>query len=105
VIARLAPLLEWMSDHIEEAFDVDELAQRAHMSPRTFARRFREQTGTTPLQWLMTVRIRRAQELLETTRCPIDDLVVIATFNEDMWAPSTLRHCVLTAGGVSTPRT
>ena len=37
------------------------------MSPRTYARRFRETTGTTPLQWLCAERVRRAQDLLENT--------------------------------------
>ncbi len=38
------------------------------MSIRTLSRRFREQTGTTPLQWLLRARVRRAQRLLETTK-------------------------------------
>ena len=70
----LAPLLEWMQRHIDEELDIDALARRAGMSARTFARRFREQTGTTPLQWLLTTRIRRAQELLETTRRSVDEI-------------------------------
>ena len=37
------------------------------MSPRTFARRFRDTVGTTPLQWLLTQRVVLAQRLLETT--------------------------------------
>jgi transcriptional regulator GlxA family with amidase domain len=41
------------------------------MSTRTLNRRFREQTGTTPLQWLHRARIRRAQHLLETTTHPV----------------------------------
>jgi transcriptional regulator GlxA family with amidase domain len=70
----LAPVLEWMGTHLNLEMDVESLAHRAHMSSRTFARRFREQTGTTPLQWLLTARVRRAQELLETNRRPIDDV-------------------------------
>jgi transcriptional regulator GlxA family with amidase domain len=42
------------------------------MSPRTFARRFRLATGTTPLQWLLRQRIALAQRLLETTGLPIE---------------------------------
>ena len=42
------------------------------MSPRTFARRFRETTGTTPLQWLCAERVRRAQDLLENTDDTVD---------------------------------
>ena len=83
----LAPLLEWICAHLDKEIDVDALARRAHMSPRTFARRFREQTGTTPLKWLLTVRVRRAQELLETTRRPIDDIALRSGFE----SPVTFR--------------
>ncbi len=62
----LAPLLDWMLAHLDRPLGVDALAAKANSSPRTFARRFRQQTGTTPLQWLLTARIRRAQEMLET---------------------------------------
>jgi transcriptional regulator GlxA family with amidase domain len=84
----LAPLLEWMSANLEKEIDVDALARRASMSPRTLARRFREQTGTTPLQWLLTVRVRRAQELLETTRRSIDEIAVRSGFE----SPVTFRE-------------
>lgn len=84
----LAPLLEWMSANLDKDIDVEALARRAHMSPRTFARRFREQTGTTPLQWLLTVRVRRAQELLETTRRSVDEIAVRCGFD----SPVTFRE-------------
>jgi transcriptional regulator GlxA family with amidase domain len=91
---RLAPLLEWMSKHLDEAIDVNALAGRARMSPRTFARRFREQTGTTPLQWLLTVRIRRAQELLETTRHPIDEIALRCGFDSPVTFRARFRRLV-----------
>jgi len=84
---RLAPLLEWMNKNLDQSIDVNALAERVRMSPRTFARRFREQTGTTPLQWLLTVRVRRAQELLETTRRSIDDIALRCGFD----SPVTFR--------------
>jgi len=77
----LAPLLEWMSGNLNKTMDLPSLARRARMSPRTFARRFREQTGTTPLQWVLTARVRRAQELLETSRRPIDDIAIRCGFD------------------------
>ena len=49
-----------------------EIAARAATSTRTLNRRFREQTGTTPLRWLQRTRIRRAQALLETTDHPVE---------------------------------
>ncbi len=78
--ASLAPLLDWISANAHRPLTVDELARQAATSPRTLARRFREQTGTTPLQWLITARVRRAQELLETTSLSIDRIAGAAGF-------------------------
>ena len=50
------------------------------MSPRTYARRFRETTGTTPLQWLCAERVRRAQELLESTDNTIERIAALCGF-------------------------
>jgi len=79
--ASLATLLDWMRENAHRSLSVDELAQQAAASPRTFARRFRAQTGTTPLQWLITARVRRAQELLETTHLSIDEIATVAGFD------------------------
>jgi AraC family transcriptional regulator, transcriptional activator FtrA len=68
----LGPVLEWMVEHLDEQLTVPQLARLAAMSPRTFARRFREVTGTTPLRWLHHQRVARAQELLEVTDLGID---------------------------------
>ncbi|WP_223645105.1 GlxA family transcriptional regulator [Corallococcus sp. EGB] len=65
--ASLEPLLRWMEDHLHRPLTLPALARKAAMSERTLSRRFREQTGTTPLQWLLRARVRRAQHLLETT--------------------------------------
>ena len=62
----------WMEANLDQALPVAELARRSAMSPRTFARRFRATTGTTPHQWLLRQRVLRAQELLETTDISID---------------------------------
>ena len=90
----LAPLLEWMNKHLDEDIDASTLARRARMSPRTFARRFREQTGTTPLQWLLTARIRRAQELLETTRRPVDEIALRSGFESSVTFRTRFRRLV-----------
>jgi transcriptional regulator GlxA family with amidase domain len=64
--------LGWAQSHLDEAVTVDDLAARSAMSPRTFARRFGETTGTTPYRWLLRQRVERAQRLLETTDLSID---------------------------------
>ncbi len=61
----LEPLLEWIEDNLAGEVTLGAMAARSGMSERTFSRRFREQTGTTPLQWLLRARVRRAQYLLE----------------------------------------
>jgi AraC family transcriptional activator FtrA len=68
----LAPVLQWAQENLRRALPVDELARRAAMSPRTFARRFREETGTTPHQWLMHQRLIAAQRRLEKTGEGVD---------------------------------
>jgi AraC family transcriptional activator FtrA len=63
----LADLLPWVTQRLDQDLTVEDLARQASMSSRNLGRHFRSVTGTTPLQWLLTQRIRRAQELLETT--------------------------------------
>jgi transcriptional regulator GlxA family with amidase domain len=70
--SELEPLLRWLDDNAGHDLTLEAIAGRAGMSTRTLNRRFREQTGTTPLQWLHRARIRRAQHLLETTAHPVD---------------------------------
>ncbi|GGU52978.1 AraC family transcriptional regulator [Streptomyces albospinus] len=65
--SALEPLLTWLRDNLADPLTLDDIATHAGVSTRTLIRRFREQTGTTPLQWLHRTRIRRAQHLLETT--------------------------------------
>ena len=69
---NLGPALDWARAHLESPLTVESLARHALMSPSTFARRFRETTGTTPLQWLCAERVRRAQDLLENTDDTVD---------------------------------
>jgi transcriptional regulator GlxA family with amidase domain len=64
--------LAWAMEHLDGDLSVNELATRSAMSPRTFARRFGEMHGTTPLQWLLRQRVLMAQRLLETTDLPVD---------------------------------
>ncbi|OEJ97689.1 helix-turn-helix domain-containing protein [Streptomyces thermolilacinus] len=68
----LAALLPWALERLDQPLTVNDLARQARMSSRHLGRRFRAATGTTPLQWLLTQRIRRAQELLETTDGSVD---------------------------------
>jgi AraC family transcriptional activator FtrA len=68
----LAPVMAWVQSHLGRPLRVEEMARRASMSSRTFARQFRQQTGTTPHQWLMHQRLLEAQRRLEKTSESID---------------------------------
>ena len=68
----LAPVTDWMLENLRHDLSVDDLAARAHMSPRTFARRFKADHGTTPAAWLNRQRIIHAQRLLEQTDLGLD---------------------------------
>jgi transcriptional regulator GlxA family with amidase domain len=68
----LASTLDWAIEHLDRELTVEDLARRARQAPRTFARRFKMATGTTPLQWLVTQRVILAQRLLESTELPIE---------------------------------
>jgi transcriptional regulator GlxA family with amidase domain len=74
------PVLAWIEDHLDEELSLGAMAARCRMSERTFSRRFREQTGTTPLQWLLLARVRRAQYLLENTDHPVERVADQAGF-------------------------
>ncbi|MEU4208969.1 helix-turn-helix domain-containing protein [Streptomyces sp. NPDC026206] len=68
----LAPVLQWATAHLDRPLTVGDLARRAGMSPRTLFRRLQAATGATPLQWLLTQRLARAQSLLESTPLPVE---------------------------------
>lgn len=65
--STLEPLLRWLEENARRELALEDIAAHAGLSTRTLNRRFREQTGTTPVQWLHRARLRRAQYLLETT--------------------------------------
>jgi transcriptional regulator GlxA family with amidase domain len=84
----LADTLAWMHDNLGADVSVYDLARRAHLSPRTFARRFRAETGTTPHQWLTAQRVLAAQRLLEETEQPVEAIADLVGFG----SASVLRH-------------
>ncbi|GAA1301578.1 GlxA family transcriptional regulator [Pseudonocardia xinjiangensis] len=84
----LAPVLDWVIDHLEVEHTVSDLARRARMSDRSFARRFVAETGTTPHRWLTLQRVLRAQRLLEDTDLGIDDVAERSGFGSG----ALLRH-------------
>src|SRR5215468_124969 len=84
----LAVVIRWMGGHLDQQVTVGQLAARAHMSPRSFARRFVQETGTTPQRWLTGQRILLAQQLLEETGETVDAVAERAGFGN----ATALRH-------------
>ena len=83
-----AAVIDWIEEHLAEDLTVDVLAARALQSPRTFARRFRESTGTTPAAWVARQRLARAQQLLESTDLAVEDVARQVGFGQ----AAVLRH-------------
>jgi AraC family transcriptional regulator, transcriptional activator FtrA len=111
---RLEPTLQWMQAHLAEPLTLADIAAHASVSTRSLSRRFRAQTGTTPLQWLIRLRLHRAQELLETTGLSVEQVATAAGFGTSVLmrqhfaralgvSPQTYRRsfrAVTTAGAV-----
>lgn len=76
----ISRVIEWMEDHLDERITVRALANQAAMSPRTFARRFHESIGHTPIQWLSLRRVQAAQQCLEETDRSVDRIATETGF-------------------------
>lgn len=70
----LADLQRWLPDHLAEDLTVERLAERAAMSPRSFARAFRAETGTTPAAHVEALRVEAARRLLETSDLTVAEI-------------------------------
>lgn len=92
--------LTWALANLDRELTVAGLAKKANMSTRTFARKFVEETGATPLAWVLTQRLRHAQNLLETTSKSYEQIVSEAGFS----SIETMRHHFRQALGTSPSR-
>ncbi|MFD9542318.1 GlxA family transcriptional regulator [Streptomyces sp. NPDC060022] len=95
--STLEPLLAWLQDNLGTELTLADIAAHAGVSTRTLIRRFREQTGTTPLQWLHRARIRQAQHLLESTQHTVERIGAQVGFG----SPTAFRDRFKKSTGVS----
>ncbi len=93
----LGPLLTWITENLGEDHSVEALARRAHMSPRTFARRFRAETGATPHAWVTNQRLIAAEELLERSDASIERIAGEVGFSN----AATMRQHFTRVRGIS----
>ncbi|MFF9066677.1 GlxA family transcriptional regulator [Streptomyces sp. NPDC014891] len=87
----------WALEHLSEPLTLARLAEHARMSLRSFTRRFRDEVGSTPVQWLTAQRLELARQLLETTDLPID----LVAHRAGLGSGNSLRAHMRTAFGVS----
>jgi transcriptional regulator GlxA family with amidase domain len=95
--ASTAATRAWALERLHEPLGLPRLAGRAGMSVRTFTRRFREETGVSPAQWLLRQRVEEARRLLENTDLPIDRVAERAGFG----TATSMRQHLHAAVGVS----
>lgn len=93
----LSSLMVWIADHLTEDLSVDTLARQVNMSTRTFARRFKDETGVTPYGWVLARRVAAAEELLERGDSSIDQVAARVGFAN----AAALRHHFAKVRGVS----
>lgn len=92
-----APTREWVLRHLDKSIDLAAMAAHAQMSVRTFFRKFRAETGSTPGGWLVEQRLRHARHLLETTDLSVDQVAQRA----GLGTGATLRQHMRTTLGVA----
>ena len=76
----IGTLLLWIEKNLHKELSLPVIARQAAMSPRTLSRRFAERVGATPANWVATARVRRAQQLLETTRLSVEEVALHSGF-------------------------
>ena len=93
----LAATRAWALQRLDEPVTLVDLARHAHNSVRTLTRRFRAETGLSPLQWLLHQRIDRARELLESTELPVD----LVAARSGLGSADSMRHHLVRRVGLT----
>lgn len=93
----IADAQTWAGDHYATPAPVATMAQRSGLTERGFLRRFRRVTGQTPVEYIQTLRIEEAKQMLETTNLPIDEIAAEVGYTE----PSSFRSAFRKHVGIS----
>ncbi|MEV0263631.1 helix-turn-helix domain-containing protein [Streptomyces sp. NPDC050617] len=88
---------QWALGRLAEPITLEDMARHAHMSERTFTRRFRGEVGTSPLRWLLQRRLVQARDLLESTDLTVARIAAACGFGD----PVALRKHFHTHLGLS----
>lgn len=98
--AAIAHCQEWIAEHYAIANPVTAMITRSGLAPRTFKRRFREATGYTPLDYVQTLRIEEAKQMLETDARRIDEVAEAVGYRD----PASFRRVFKRKAGVAPAR-
>ncbi|MFD3545791.1 GlxA family transcriptional regulator [Streptomyces sp. NPDC058655] len=96
-VAATTATRAWALERLAEPISLAELAAHARMSLRTFTRRFRDEVGMTPVQWLTSQRLEVARHLLESSDLPVD----LVAHRSGFGSANSLRQHMRSALGVS----
>ncbi|WP_293963207.1 helix-turn-helix domain-containing protein [Sneathiella sp.] len=98
--AIIAQSQTWIAENYEEANPVAKMTLLSGLNSRTFKRRFKSATGYTPLEYVQTLRIEEAKQMLETSDDAIDDIAEIVGYDD----PNSFRRLFKRTTGVSPNR-
>ena len=76
----LEPVLQWIDAHLDYDLTLAEIAVQARTTERTLTRRFKQQLGTTPHEWILRARVRRARALLDSADHTIEEIATRVGF-------------------------
>jgi transcriptional regulator GlxA family with amidase domain len=100
----LRDLLAWVADNLETKFSVSALARRAAMSPRNFARIFREEIGETPARHIENLRVEAARRQLETTNSSLEEVADLCGFGSaEVLRRTFFRRVATTPANIARP--
>jgi transcriptional regulator GlxA family with amidase domain len=93
----IADVITWISNNLHEDLSVDALTHKAAMSPRTFARRFAQETGSTPAKFVERLRLEAAKRALESGKLPLKGIARLVGLGDEQ----SLRRAMLRSSAIT----